>query len=480
MDSLLENPDLRFVFVGGKGGVGKTTSSSGIATALAQSGQRVLLVSTDPAHSLGDAWRTPLSNDPSLVRDNLWVMEVDPTESLKDELGTWTELAAQFENKDTSSSATTPQDGDEDDLGQKIRAFQEWLSGIPGIDEATALSSAISHIESGEYDIIVFDTAPTGHTIKLLQLPPILEAGIEKLQSWSTTIYSYWETFKGAFASTEEGTRLTAKTKQEITEKLQKYKAGIQRVGQMLTDSLRTRFVVVCIAEYLSVSETKRLLQDLVTCNVAASHVIVNQLVTADAHLTDKEMAKIEKWANTPGMSESMKVVATKARNACRLTSSRRAIQTKYLTELQTAPQVQEANLTIVQVPLLPEEVTGPTAIGNFSKLLTSPDFNQTKANEATAPPAAKMPRVLYDKASTTTSGADASSAPAEPAAANPLASKVEALLEDPEIQALIEQGGPKAQNAIEDLKANPMNVMTYMADPELQPLVQAAMKKLF
>ena len=81
MDALVEHKDLKFVFVGGKGGVGKTTSSSGIATRLAQGGKRVLLVSTDPAHSLSDAFRMEVNNEPTKVGDNtLWVMEVDPSE----------------------------------------------------------------------------------------------------------------------------------------------------------------------------------------------------------------------------------------------------------------------------------------------------------------------------------------------------------------------------------------------------------------
>ena len=88
-------------------------------------------------------------------------------------------------------------EGEEESLEEKIHQFQDWLSGIPGIDEATALSSAIEHIESGEYDIIVFDTAPTGHTVKLLGLPDILQVGLDKLESWSTTVWGYWETFKG-------------------------------------------------------------------------------------------------------------------------------------------------------------------------------------------------------------------------------------------------------------------------------------------
>merc|ERR1719502_931746 len=79
----------------------------------------------------------------------------------------------------------------------KVTEFQEWLSGIPGIDEATALTSTIEHIESGRYDTIVFDTAPTGHTLKLLELPKILQMGLDKLEGWQATLWGYWEMIRG-------------------------------------------------------------------------------------------------------------------------------------------------------------------------------------------------------------------------------------------------------------------------------------------
>merc|ERR1719335_792864 len=102
----------------------------------------------------------------------------------------WTELAVElgYDPKD---------EGKQDGIGGKIHSFQEWLSGIPGIDEATALSSAIEHIESGRYDMIVFDTAPTGHTLKLLELPKILQVGLDKLESWQATLWGYWEMIRG-------------------------------------------------------------------------------------------------------------------------------------------------------------------------------------------------------------------------------------------------------------------------------------------
>ena len=203
LDSLLRQPDLKFIFVGGKGGVGKTTSAAGLAARLSYS-KKVLLVSTDPAHSLSDAFRTPFSNEPLTLKPlfpNLDVMEIDPSETLKTELGDWNQLSTHFvstSSESAASSAGGPPAAADDDMASKIQAFQDWLSGIPGIDEATALASAITHIESGRYDLIVFDTAPTGHTLKLLQLPDILQAGIEKLESWQSKIWGYWDAISGA------------------------------------------------------------------------------------------------------------------------------------------------------------------------------------------------------------------------------------------------------------------------------------------
>ncbi|EED93795.1 anion transporting ATPase, partial [Thalassiosira pseudonana CCMP1335] len=319
LDSLLSLPDIKFVFVGGKGGVGKTTSSSAIATLLAQyTGKRILLVSTDPAHSLSDAFRAEFSNVPTSPGiKNLHVMEVDPTVTMQNEL-----------NNDGDGEGT-------DGMVQKIKQFQEWLSGIPGIDEATALSTAIQHIESNNYDLIVFDTAPTGHTLKLLQLPEILQAGIEKLQTWQSSLWGYWEVMKGMGSS---ASKKRVNAKETVATMLEEYKRGIQKVAMMLQDQQRTRFVVVCIAEYLSISETQRLLQELKKNKVRASHIIVNQLVI--------EM------------------------HACRLTTARKSIQETYLSQLKSFPETQEILGDICEVPLLAEEVTGNDALKKFAQFM--------------------------------------------------------------------------------------------------------------
>ncbi|KAG7361783.1 anion-transporting ATPase-domain containing protein [Nitzschia inconspicua] len=376
LDSLVVSAsDLKFVFVGGKGGVGKTTCSSALATLLSQSNRRVLLISTDPAHSLSDAWKISFSNVPSKVTIpldgsdttkvgyNLDVMEVNPQETMRTELEQWASLSQELNNDDPKSNTSSSSM----EWHSKLTQFQEWLSGIPGIDEATALSSAIKYIESGKYDIIVFDTAPTGHTVKLLALPGILEQGIDKLQSWQTTFWTYWETFKSGF-----GKNNISKLKQHVTEKLIRYKRDIQKVAMMLQDEKRTRFVVVCIAEYLSVSETKRLLQELAQCKVVASHIIVNQLLVSDA-LSETQLSELEEIAKVSNLSLPVELLR-KTVNACRLTTARRRIQQRYLNDLKAYAETLPTVEGICEVPLLAEEVTGEDSILRFSKLFVTID----------------------------------------------------------------------------------------------------------
>ena len=388
LESLIDaakGDDLKFVFVGGKGGVGKTTSSSAIATLLSTvCNKRVLLVSTDPAHSLGDAWRTSFSNVPSSPIENLDVMELDPSEMMENELGKWLAYAKEFTDDDSTAGGGGADASADDSVLNKINSFQEWISGIPGIDEATALSAAITHIESGKYDIIVFDTAPTGHTLKLLALPEILEQGIEKLQSWSTTLWGYWDTFKSltSGAGTAQAAR-RAQIRDELSQRMTDYKHSIQKVAKMLQDQNRTRFVVVCIAEFLSVSETRRLLQELAKNRVRVSHIIVNQLVVQDA-LSGNELTELESLAEVGdfGMSPDL---LKKTIHACRLTSARKNIQQKYLGVLKGYEETQEIIEGICEVPLLAEEVTGARAINRFAKLLVNESGNDESLAESKA-----------------------------------------------------------------------------------------------
>jgi arsenite-transporting ATPase len=230
----------------------------------------------------------------------------------------------------------------------------------------------------------VFDTAPTGHTLKLLALPEILEQGIVKLQSWQTTLWGYWDVFKGLTSGA--GTAQAAKRSQirdEVTQRMNEYKTSIQKVAQMLQDQNRTRFVVVCIAEFLSVSETRRLLQELEKNKVRVSHIIVNQLVTQDA-LSTREVAELESLAEV-GNFEMNPELLKKTIHACRLTSSRKNIQQKYLGVLKEYDETQDNIEGVCEVPLLAEEVTGAEAIHRFAKLLVNESGNDKSFQKSTA-----------------------------------------------------------------------------------------------
>lgn len=508
LDVLIQNDKLKFVFVGGKGGVGKTTSSSAIAAQLSLSStstnksRRVLLISTDPAHSLSDAFRMNFSNVPTPILPdlpNLEVMEVNPAETMKAELAGWVDLAQEL-----GYDPESKEDDGAGGIGEKIHSFQEWLSGVPGIDEATALSSAIEHIESGRYDLIVFDTAPTGHTLKLLELPKILQVGLDKLESWQATLWGYWEMIKGLAGGGQADPGL----KERVAGKLRDYKASIGRVSTMITDKVKTRFVVVCIAEYLSISESRRLLSELDRFEVLASHVVVNQLVMD--YLDTQEMKELERQvkmmkytiaAVADGRGEDGGLVLEKALAAAKLTSARHAIQSKYLNEIKQSPEVKRIPdpfdphktnriagadpLTVLEVPLLPNEVTGPKAILEFSHLLVGQDLSAQHASTI----GIKGQREIKDQgtakrdsvAATTgkpmrkESGGSAGLDEKLKKGASDMISK---LMEDPELKSMIDSN-PKLVQIVDEVKANPMAGLQYMMDPEVSPFIQKAMAKL-
>jgi arsenite-transporting ATPase len=151
------------------GGVGKTTTSCCLAVQLAKVRPNVLVVSTDPAHNLSDAFGQKFGREPVKVNgfDNLYCMEVDSSGDQE-----WEALEA------AQAAQGIPSDGLESGVGSIMK---DLMTSVPGIDEAMAFAELMKMVQEMNYSTIVFDTAPTGHTLRLLSFPKTMESAIGKL-----------------------------------------------------------------------------------------------------------------------------------------------------------------------------------------------------------------------------------------------------------------------------------------------------------
>ncbi|WAA13190.1 ArsA family ATPase [Fervidibacillus halotolerans] len=156
------------IFVGGKGGVGKTTIAAAISMKLSDEGNKTLLISTDPAHNLGDLFGQRIGGKINQVKENLYALEIDP------ELETTNYINQVKENVQGLVNPT---------MMEEVYRMLDTAKASPGADEAALFDRIISIIldEKPNFDKIIFDTAPTGHTIRLLTLPELMNVWIEGL-----------------------------------------------------------------------------------------------------------------------------------------------------------------------------------------------------------------------------------------------------------------------------------------------------------
>jgi arsenite-transporting ATPase len=257
--------DPRIVIFGGKGGVGKTTAAASYALARAKADpkKRVLVFSTDPAHSLSDSFAEAIGELKSGVagQKNLDAMEIDPGkwfEELKQRYRVWTD------DLFTSISGRA---------GMEIQFDREAMRELveltpPGIDEIAALgeiSELLGQDRSGDrYDLIVLDTAPTGHLIRFLELP-------EVALSWIRTFMKLLLKYQNIVRATEVAEELVALSK------------SIKRVLALLTDPESCEFVAVAIPERMSLEETKDLAKSLDKLKVPLRKLLINGVVSEDA-----------------------------------------------------------------------------------------------------------------------------------------------------------------------------------------------------
>ncbi|XWS35723.1 hypothetical protein CRYUN_Cryun20dG0020900 [Craigia yunnanensis] len=307
VQNILDQESLKWVFVGGKGGVGKTTCSSILSILLSGVRSSVLIISTDPAHNLSDAFQQRFTKTPTLVNgfNNLYAMEVDPT----------------VENEDV---------GGPDGMDS---LFSDLANAIPGIDEAMSFAEMLKLVQTMDYSCIVFDTAPTGHTLRLLQFPATLEKGLAKIMSLKSKFGGLLNQMTRLFGVDDEF------GEDAILGRLEGMKEVIEQVNKQFKDPDLTTFVCVCIPEFLSLYETERLVQELTKFEIDTHNIIINQVIFDDEDVESK------------------------------LLKARMRMQQKYLDQFYMLYD----DFHISKLPLLPEEVTGVEALKAFSHHFLSP-----------------------------------------------------------------------------------------------------------
>jgi arsenite-transporting ATPase len=311
----LDFSQAKLLMVGGKGGVGKTTCSAAIAFHLARLGQKTLLISSDPTPSLSDIFEADIGPRVRQVQgiQNLYGLEISSEVILqrwKKRFGPEIhEVLAAFSNLDYD--------------------FVDYIGGAPGIEEEYMLSYILELVEGGQFKKVVWDTAPAGHTLRLLHLPQLFLNHLEAAARFYMHLY-------GAFEKIAKTVRLQ-KSKRSILQIIEGWKELSQRILNFIRDGQLTAYVLVTIAEALGVRLTERILQDFDSFHLTVRHLIINNLVEeAD----------------------------------CAFHRRRQTMQRKYLKQLK---ETYGQRMKLIEVPLLADEVKGIKRIGEVADLLFLP-----------------------------------------------------------------------------------------------------------
>jgi arsenite-transporting ATPase len=259
----LENEDLRLLLFGGKGGVGKTTCATAAAIHLASEHPEnsYLLVSTDPAHSLFDCLAG------GTVGQNLTLREIDPQDSL-----------ARFRARNQKHLQIIALRGtflDEADIAQLLDL------SMPGLDEMMALLEIVAWVKEQRYACVIVDTAPAGHTLRLLELPELMRKWLLLLDSMLAKHRFMVKLFSKRYV------------KDAADLYLEEMASDLRYLWALLQSSTQCRFVPVLLAETLSVHVTRRMVEELASLQITVGELVVNRLLDSqpDCALCSARMA---------------------------------------------------------------------------------------------------------------------------------------------------------------------------------------------
>ena len=302
-----------FVFIGGKGGVGKTTVSAATALWFARQGKKTLIISTDPAHSLSDSFERNIGYNPTPLAENLEALEIDPEIAMQ-------EYQAKMQEQQSLNPGM--------DMGM-MQDQMDMASMSPGIDEAAAFDKFLQYMTTDEYDIVLFDTAPTGHTLRLLSFPEMMDSWVGKMIKIRRQVGSMAKAFKNImpFMGDED-------EEDRALEDMEATKKHIREARGIMADPERTSFKMVIIPEEMSIYESERAMQALRKNNMFTDGVIVNQIQPDDDH--------------------------------CEFCRARRTIQEQRLKTIKE----KFGSQVIAEIPLLQHEVKGMDQLKEIGEIL--------------------------------------------------------------------------------------------------------------
>jgi arsenite-transporting ATPase len=253
--------DRQVAFFGGKGGVGKTTCSAAFALGSSRRGRRTLLVSTDPAHSTSDIFEQTIGSTEREIQPGLWALEIDGEAE-----------AARYiaDVKRDIEKIFSPT------VVQQAHKQIELAAASPGLVEVALLDRLIDLIldRQNAFDTIIFDTAPTGHTLQLLRMPEAMTAWIQALVKHRRALL---EMDRGSDETPE-----AAAAADPVLAALERRQDRLTRLRTTIVDRSRTSFVLVTNPERLAIEETARAAEMLSDTGVHLGGVLVNRVLPED------------------------------------------------------------------------------------------------------------------------------------------------------------------------------------------------------
>jgi arsenite-transporting ATPase len=314
----LKEDALKLILFGGKGGVGKTTCASSAGLYLAKEGFKTLVISTDPAHSLSDSLGQKIGDEIKGVEGvkNLSALEVNAQKALS-------RFKVKYEAQikkifDTSTYL------DQEDI-DSIFALP-----IPGIDEVMGFKTIVDLIEEAKFDKYIVDTAPTGHALRLLTLPELLDEWIKVLAKMRWKYRYMVETFSGKY-NPDEGDDFLVEMKKTV-----------KKIENLLKDPNKCEFVAVTIPEDMAILETERLISNLNKYGIKVKQLVVNNVLSLKGRPFGLE-----------------------SRN-CEFCRERSKAQEEYIKQIRR----KFSNLKTTIMPLQPREVKGIESLDNFKGFL--------------------------------------------------------------------------------------------------------------